>query len=113
MSKPDTSGMGTISQTSFFALLPDTYWVELRPGMNHKPFQAGQRFLVIEEDKRLGCLLCWKDGIPPKMWPLTRGTLIDPKHVQEVSDHEHHVSTNHETRPTRRQDRSVLDQASH
>lgn len=78
-----------MSQMSFFDKLPGTRWVELKPDSTLVRFwPPGQRFLVIEE-KEDGCLLCWKDGIPPQMWPLTRGTLINPKNIQEVSDHEH------------------------
>lgn len=78
-----------MGQLSFFNLLPDTYWVELKPGIGQRFWKPGQRFLVIEKNACGDALLCWPDGIPPKMWPLTRGNLINPEDVQEVNNHEH------------------------
>ncbi len=72
-----------MSQLTFFDILPDTWWVEVKANSGHKVYEGGERFLVIEKEED-GWLLCWKDGIRPACWPLTKGTLVHRKYVRDI-----------------------------
>ena len=68
-------------QTEFFHLTLDGYWVEIKPNSGHRVFEAGKRFLVIDELPD-GFLLCWPDGVRPPEG--VQGTYVHKMYVQSA-----------------------------